>query len=257
MDLLEKRPISQDLYGLINKMKFRGNTIEILGSASLKSQQNAGDTDLYSKITGDYSPSEIYNEILRIIDVVPNTFYFVEAKLQDIDGEKIKYQKPQVLEINKRQFIRFLTKGILAFIKLDFVVRDNYLFKELSIIYNFDSRNDEHLKNLTEDYEDYKKEGQYYKALKRQFSISKLKGDKKTLLRLTRYFNGEIGKKYKTLAHLKAIKLLREKYKDTNTLELIKIALKDLGFDPEIKMLDTYIQQTDEIVNTNAKRFFH
>ena len=257
MDILELRPISQDLYGLINRMKFRGNKIDILGSASMKSQQNAGDVDLFSQIKGDFSPSDIYEEILRIIDVVPKTFYFIEAKLQDVDGEKLKYYKPQVLEMNKRQFIRFLTRGKLGFIKLDFVVRENYIFKELSIIYNFDNRDEEHLKNLLEDKEQFIKEGQYYKALKRHFSIAKLKGDKKTLLRLTRYFNSEIGKQYKTLSNLKAIKLLREKYKDPNTLELIKIALKDLGFDPEIKMLDTYIQQTDNIVNTDAKRFFH
>jgi len=257
MDIEELRPISQDLYGLVNRMKFKGNKIEIMGSASLKSQQNAGDIDLYSEINGNYSPSDIYEEILRIIDVVPNTFYFIEAKLQDIDGNKIKYFKPSVLEMNKRQFIRFLMEGTLGFIKLDFIIREKYIFKELSIIYNFDKSDSEHLKNLIEDKEQYIKEGQYYKALKRQFSISKIKGDKKTLLRLTRYFNSNVGKEYKKLSNLKAIKILREKYKDAHTLELIKIALKDLGFDPEIKMLDNNIQQIQSFVNTDAKKFIH
>ena len=58
----------------------------------------------------------------------------------------------------------------LDMIKLDYVIYINYKLIELSIIYNLKHTNDENddiVKRLKQDIKDYKKEGNYYKSLKR------------------------------------------------------------------------------------------
>jgi hypothetical protein len=87
---------------------------------------------------------------------------------------------------------------------------------------------DDRIIQITEDYKDLIHDGHYYKALKRLFSIYKLKRNYKKLVELTKFFN-ETGEKYEIVSNLKTILLLLQYYDDNMTNKKVMINLKDIG----------------------------
>jgi hypothetical protein len=194
MDILAKRELYTypDLVKkLISNIKIGQNPIVLLGSASLKSQQNFSDYDLYSKIQVK-NPQTVYNYLVDILDLVKGIadLYLTEVKLELKDGTKIR----ELLGYSK---FKDIFKDI-SFIKLDFIGKIGFDYKDISIIYDFDrdKRSDELQKSLKEDIGKFYKEGEYFKVLKRLFNLFKLQEDKKRLLELSKILNSHLGKQY-------------------------------------------------------------
>lgn len=259
MDISQKRNIPQYLYTFIKTLKYNSNPILLLGTAGLESQQYYSDFDLFSKVSNKESPDKIYNRIMKIIHKMDsfNDTYFIELKLET---SKSKKKFHTIEEINKVDFEKFHKD--LDFIKLDYVIRVNNKFIELSIIYSFKKKlddDDELFKSISNDINELKKEGNYFKSLKRIFGIynnkrvkNKLKNTTKYIY-LSKFFNSEYGKLYADTANLKAIKLLLDHYDDKETIKRVLLNLKELEVEPDLKQIDDIIRENEQEYNSKAK----
>ena len=145
----------------------------------------------------------------------------------------------------------------IKFIKIDYIVFFDYVFKDISIIYNFNNIKEDtptKIERLKADYDELVKEGDIYKSLKRLFSIYKIKKEYQKLKQLTQLFNSNIGKLYETNSNLKTIQLLKTMYNDIQTKKRIDINLKILKIDPK-ENLEKLIKANDIFLNENAKKY--
>ena len=260
MEISQRRGIPSFLVTLTNKLKYDKYPIILAGTAGLASQQYFSDYDLITIIDKNYTSNEAYQKIMEILNFSENfnDLYFIEFKLQTKKGDKLKYNS--IEEINKKEFITYFKD--VDFIKLDFVLRLNNKFIELSIIYLFTKKkmtSEEIIKSLVDDIEELKKEGNYFKALKRIFAIYNNKYIEQTLKDtekyrfLSKFFNSEFGKLYQTTANLKAIKLLLEHYDDEETIKRALLNLKDLKIEPDLSKIDEVIKSNENKYNQKAK----
>ena len=259
MDISQKREIPQHLYTFVKALKYDANPILLLGTAGLESQQYYGDFDLFTKVSNKESGDKIYDKIMKIVHKMDsfNDAYFIELKLQT-SKSKVKFHT--IEEINKVDFEKFYKD--LDFIKLDYVIRVNNKFIELSIIYSFNemfNNDEEFFKSISDDIEELKKEGNYFKSLKRIFAIYNNKRIKdklentKNYIYLSKFLNSEYGKLYMETSNLKAIKLLLEHYDDEETIKRVLLNLKELKIEPDLKQIDSIIRKNERKYNTRAK----
>ena len=246
MNISERRQIPQQIYPFIKQLRYPSTNIKLLGSSGYESQQNYSDYDLFTSVKSTSSCKKVYDNIIKIINdcKAVNDMYFISFKLETKQKKKLR----SLDSYNK--FCEYYKD--IDFIKLDYIVRVDYRFIELSIIYSFSplSNKEKFIKSIYEDIKELLKEHQYYKVLKRFFSIlvkqpKSISRDNKLIL-LTKFFNSDIGKLYAKTNSLKAIQSLLEVYKDPITLKKVKINLNDL------RMSLNDIKKNEKIYNKYA-----
>ena len=247
MNILEKRKINSYINDIVKNLTFKNNKLKLAGSASLASQRYYADYDFNCNIK-TRKQTVIYNEFKRILSYSNDKLYFIEFKIEYLDGTKLK------LNNNKIKLSMFKN---IKFIKIDYIVFFDYVFKDISIIYNFNHIKEDtptKIERLKADYSELVKEGDIYKSLKRLFSIYKIKKEYPKLKQLTQLFNSNIGKLYETNSNLKTIQLLKTMYNDIQTKKRIDINLKFLKIDPK-ENLEQLIKENDIYLNENAKKY--
>ena len=260
MEISQRRYIPQSIYNLIKILKYKSNPVMLLGTAGLASQQYYSDFDLFTQVEENQDSNQAYNKILEIIKKMDslNDAYFIEFKIQNKKGDKLKYN--MIDEFNKDDFDKFFKD--IDFIKLDFVIRLGNKFIELSIIYSFNNKkftDEEFIQSVVKDVDEQKKEGNYFKALKRVFAIYNNKSMKDKLenteryIYLSKFFNSDWGKLYSETANLKAIKLLLEHYDDEETIRRALLNLKDLKVEPDLNKIDSLIKKNETKYNKEAQ----
>tara|TARA_R110000868_G_scaffold188876_2_gene431723 strand:- start:506 stop:1303 length:798 start_codon:yes stop_codon:yes gene_type:complete len=259
-DILEKKQIPQELVKYINALRCQNEPIYFEGSASLVRNQYASDIDLQSFITGTPDLFAEFSKIQDKTDKIDN-MYFIEGKVQMRDETKVRWYK---LEDFVPQMVA--KPSLIDFIKLDYVLLLNGIFTELSIIYTIkrpeSKRNttDEILNAIKTDYNGYLKDGQYYKSMKRMFTIIKitdLEGANKVLEDMVKnLFNTNSGKIYKVNSALKAIVLFQEYYKDDQSKRMAEQVYRNLGYKDDIKNIDKHIKHNENIYNQDALDYY-
>ncbi len=257
MDIIEKKQMNDfhdKIKKIIKQLKFLNNPIEVKGSASLKSQKFFSDYDLFTDIKKKYTPKKMFEVFVNIFDDIleDEDNYFVEFKIQTKDNKKIRWNKLE--DFNFEEFEKVFNN--IDFCKIDLICRIENKFIELSCIYKISNEKltpEEYLKNLNEDINELKKEGKYYKILKRKFNIYKVEGDKKKLLELSKIFNGELGHKYQLLSNLEAMRKILDISNDDKTIKKVLINLKDNKLEPNINNIDKLIKQLNDEINNKAK----
>ena len=139
----------------------------------------------------------------------------------------------------------------ISFIKIDYIVFLDFIFKEVSIMYIFKENEmdtDDIIKKLTDDYSELIDSGENFKAMKRAFSIYKIQKDYPNMKKLTHLFNSPLGKLYEINSNLKTILLLKTMYDDPLTMKRIDINLKFLKIDPNDD-LNKIIKENDKVLN--------
>jgi hypothetical protein len=262
MDILEKQETPTILASIVSNLQYDKLKAILIGSAGLSSQLYTSDYDFMTRITDKYTPKKAFNIFNKIIQYIKKNddLFFIEVKFQDKKGLKKKLYSLDdfTYTIFKKWF-----NSKLDFIKFDFVVYlSSKVFKELSINYIFNTEKldiEDMTNSIKNDFKDQIKEGNYYKALKRGFSIIKTLDTPEStdlLKKLSKYFNSDIGKEYQRVNNLKAIKLVFEKYKgDELTDKKIETNLKDVGF-KDIDDLDEYIKDLEHDINSDAYKFY-
>ena len=258
-EICEKRVVSGDVIGIINKLKYKDEPISIQGSAKLAIQKYYSDIDLFSQINEPASDQKIYNEIRLILkrsqEERCRNLYFIELKVQNTDESKTKFNN--IKDFTRTAFLRAIEGKNLDFIKIDFVLYLANTMTELSVIYSFTEPKsvDDPLKALTDEVAEYTQEGNLFKAKKRLFSIYNIQGKTEDMVRLTRLFNSPIGALYQMNAQLKAVKLLLEHHTDDATKARAKFVLKELGVSPSAD-IDGIIKTNDDKIQQETIQFF-
>ena len=135
MDIFSTRILDPYVKSLIDELQFGNFKLEVIGSYSLQSQQNAGDIDIDTFITGrkelDYTNKEfekIINRIEKSEDI-----YFVELKIQYKNGKKIKFDPSEInkIKIPEKDF------NSIEYVKIDLIVNLNGIFQDMSVNYWF------------------------------------------------------------------------------------------------------------------------
>ena len=258
MNILEQkqfRNFDPKIQKLIMQLKIFDYPIVVNGSSSLMSQKYFSDYDLFCNITKKETPQELFNEFLKIFKEImkdPNT-YFMEFKIQTKDGDKIRWYDLDSFNFN--EFYRIYDN--IDFCKIDLITKINYQFFEVSCIYQLSQeplKKNNYVKMLKDDIKDLIKDGQYYKALKRKFNIYVAQNNNNKLIELTKIFNSHLGEKYQMKSNLEALKKLLEKTDDDNTIKKIIINLKALHIEPNIKKIDSMINELSNEINNEAKK---
>jgi hypothetical protein len=258
MDILARREPPQELLKFISKLTWKPNKMMLLGSASLESQKYYADFDLVSYITKNRDKP--FTTLYKILSKTTKTkgMYFIEGKIQVSDKNKKRFYKLD--DLKEEMF-----EKTFQFIKLDYVIKINTLFYELSINYTFESSStkEEIIKAIEKEEKELISDGEFYKGLKRRFSVAKLKKDKPTMVRLTKLFNSPTGEMYKDVAIMKAIKsAIDTGYKEPLDIKQYAISLKDLGSPillknlPEIlEYIETSSFEKMEEINQEADKY--
>ena len=247
MNILEKRKLKTELYDIIKNVEVFDTKLKLAGSASLRSMMYYSDYDFNCKIRVR-KQTPIYNEFKRILSFSNDKLYFIEFKIEYIDGTKIKLNNVNDIKLN-------MFKNI-SFIKIDYIVFLDFIFKEVSIMYIFkenDMDTDDIIKKLTDGYSELIDNGENFKAMKRAFSIYKIQKDYPNMKKLTSLFNSTLGKLYEINSNLKTILLLKTKYDDQLTMKRIDINLKFLKIDPNDD-LNKIIKENDKVLNNITDR---
>ena len=246
MNILEKRKINSQINDIVKKLTFKNHKIKLAGSASLASQKYFSDYDFNCRVLRKYKQTTIYDEFKKILEYTDDRLYFMEFKVQYMGDTKIK--------IYNKMIKRAMFKNI-DYVKIDYILWFEYQFKEVSVIYSFYNVR-KTVFDIKKDYDELVREGNYYKALKRLFSMKKLEmaSGSGSVLRLTTFFNSDMGKLYELNSNLKTIQLLKTMYDDIPTQKRIEINLKYLKIDPHSNIEDM-IKKNDEKLNNAAEKY--
>ena len=232
MDITQKRQISEEQRIFVNAVRWdEGTPIELLGTGSQQAQLYPSDIDLFSAVknVNVKDVSEMYRHMKDVFNRAEDAgdMFFVEFKLQNVDGSKQKWFDT---DFSESEFVAAATN--VDFLKVDYVIfiRGMNLFTELSSIYSFSPMPAVRtlVQKIGVDFAHYFQEGKVYKSLKRMYSIYKLQGNKEKLVRLSTLFNSKTGFKYSLSSNLKAIELLLEHHDDYSIQNLVKANLKNL-----------------------------
>ena len=120
MNILEKRKIQSDLYDIVKNLEIFQIALNLVGSASIASQLHYSDYDFNCKIRAR-KQTPIFHEFKRILSFSNDKLYFIEFKIEYIDGTKIKLNNVNDIKLN-------MFKNI-SFIKIDYIVFLDFVFK--------------------------------------------------------------------------------------------------------------------------------
>jgi hypothetical protein len=274
MNITDKKPkyTYDDLVKfIITHFQIGRNPLELVGSSSLQSQKYPSDFDLITSVSNKTNSETFFNNInswTEIIDENPN-LYFIELKIQTKKGEKFRYFNYD-LPINYSDFktkyknvasrkagpVPSPSGGELDFIKLDLIAYIDNIFKDVSIIYSFGEppTTIQKLKKLNEDMEQFKKENNWFKVLKRLFVYYSIKDNKRITLYLNEIFNSKLGELYAIINNIKTIEILMEYYDSPDIETKVLLNLKEIGLYKDRDNLGKIKQDYEEILNKNSKK---
>jgi len=222
---------------IIGKLMTLNSKINIVGSANVKRNLYYSDYDLFQKVKGK-SEQLIYNHFKAVFNIIKSSSNVVisDFKLgEDDKGDALRWDYSDIMKGNNNGVSFSEALKMESIIKLDIIVYMNGRFIEISEVYNvyLDGKSnmnyskDEVLKDITEDYKDLVNDGNYFKALKRMYSIIELNNMNDPRLNiLIDYFNQPIGLLYRCKSDLETINIILHYNKFT--LEQIKESLQYL-----------------------------
>jgi len=214
--------------------------LELKGSAGLASQQYFSDYDFFSYVPLSKRKTSIFNTIRKKLDDIG--VFPIETKVETPSGKTRYYTDDSITSVKDATLI-----------KIDMVVYLNFAFTEVSCIYSFTKEaptKDEFLQQLTSEIKELEQEGNYYKVLKRMFSIYKIKGETDKLVALTRYFNGPDGLVYQRISNYDAVQLVKQYYSNPALDAQLDSNLREIGIiTPQER------QKLFKKLNKNAKKY--
>lgn len=241
-----------------------GKNIRVIGSASLRRIQYAGDYDA-NEVTDEHISviAGQLGEVIRRLKKIP-LLVIGDIKLGEKDGEPIRWTPG---EIEKGDGLEeALRTGGRA--KIDtMAVVESGRYVEIGCVYLYGRETkppDEKdlQRDLEIDMEEQVKDKNYWKALKRLFSIARLTGEMKRIERLTEIFNGDMGRLYSIISDIKVIEYLldnttlsaAQKKVLEKEIEGFKYRISNIWDTPEfIKAEPGFIKTIDKAADAPAK----
>lgn len=259
---------------ILSYFKYPKSEINIIGSFSDDVLNYYSDIDIQNDVT---YINKSYNLLLyffrRIFNKsLENGIYITDFKAGfynsyvirwNIDDLNLGYK--QISDNHRVYFVDvFKQKSI---IKIDFIVSLNSVYTECSVNYYFFIKKDnfstqpETIQTLSiafyQDYNRYKKEGNYYKACKRLFDFFTSVKDKVNKNRIVKFLNSETGHYSFILSHLNNILTLIE-LNENIPFKTLKASMKKLLDDTEYRNQARRTHTHEDIIlliNTINKNF--
>jgi hypothetical protein len=258
-----KYPTSEE-YPLVKAFSLNDRKPRLIGTAGLKSQLYTGDYDFTMDISE--LPRDVVftgmNDVVNNIASNPD-IYFVEMKIQSNAGKKERIYRGAEFS---HTFFGKIPFDDIDFIKVDTVFRKEVSneFFDASCMYSLgddleagENADEERLKELEQDFGEMVSEGKYWKALKRLFSMMRIKNEEpETAIQLVKLFNSETGKLYQITSQLKAVQTLKWELDKTLKLRVSTFLQAKLGMKGSITRarIDNVIKNNEKIINKTAQR---
>ena len=257
-----KYPTSEE-YPLVKAFSLNDRKPRLIGTAGLKSQLYTGDYDFTMDIS-DLPRDAVFSGLSDVVSRIASdeNMYFVEMKIQSNSGKKERIYRGA--EYSHTFFSRIPFDDI-DFIKVDVVFRKEASneFFDASCMYGMgkeetgENADDERLKELEQDFGELVSEGKYWKALKRLFSMMRIRNEEpETSIQLVKLFNSEAGKMYQITSQLKAVQTLKWELDKTLKLRVSTFLQAKLGMKGSITRarIDNVIKNNEKIINKTAQR---
>jgi len=268
----------------IAKIMSLESKVNIVGSAKIKRSIYYSDYDSFSTIKGK-NENMIYNHFKSVFEIIKNSenTIITDFKMGEFRGKPLRwdYEAIKRRENNGITFEQALKQK--SMIKMDVVTLLNGRFIEITEVYNiyidgesnFDYSKENVRKELTDDMLKQIKDGNYMKALKRNYSLLNLDNKNKALReKLIDYFNSPIGLLNRSKSDLETMLTVIQSPKFDideirNSLQLLKEQISAFPVEnnlEEISKLKTkqnmkvpiykQILRLKEFINKNAENMF-
>jgi len=201
----------------------KGDETMILGSMALRSQQYAGDYDAYEVVKG-MTPSEAATRFKQIVKTLGGrtNVYIMDMKIGQVDDEPLRWTVAEVAAGKKAGMSLEDAIQSRGRFKLDVIgLVGNNRYTDFSIIYELHHKGEiitEETKDvgtsLKEAIAEEKADGNYFKVLKRKFSLAKFKNQTSVLKKLTPILNSDLGRLYQVSSDINTLLELLEEHKD-------------------------------------------
>lgn len=258
-----KYPTSEE-YPLVKAFSLNDRKPRLIGTAGLKSQLYTGDYDFTMDIS-ELPRDVVFTGMNDVVNSIANNpdMYFVEMKIQSNAGKKERIYRGAEFS---HTFFGKIPFDDIDFIKVDVVFRKEASneFFDASCMYSLgdaleagENADEERLKELEQDFGELVSEGRYWKALKRLFSMMRIKNEEpETAIQLVKLFNSETGKLYQTTSQLKAVQTLKWELDKTLKLRVSTFLQAKLGMKGSITRarIDNVIKNNEKIINKTAQR---
>ena len=228
--------------------------VNMVGSASIKKAIYYGDYDLFERVEG-HSKSSVYAHFKSLFYHVNKLPKIVITDFK-IGDKRWSYDDIMSKEKDGMSFDDALNvKGI---IKLDIIALINSRFYEITEVYqmcfngkcNIDYKKDEIIKDLVDEYKLKTNEGNYMKALKKMYSIIKIKNINDPKLDvLLNYFNSPIGLLYRNKSELETLLIVLDN--DKFTLDDVRMSLESIKEQVSAFPVPNYLE---EIIKKKTKK---
>lgn len=247
---------------IISFLSFTGK-YSIIGSAVDKNLKYSADVDAqeYIELKGD--PDKIRERIYELFkkkfkDAYKNpNMFIIDFKLGVLEHNMPIRWDLEKMENEKDLFIESLKQK--SVIKIDMIYYDSkqVLFKEYSVNYYFlinekssypFIRDKDMTQEFIQEYFKYMKAGNYFKALKRLYSLMKIEKITKGRRKLINFLNSDTGLLYQKKSSLETIELLLENNFRKPNMKIVEKALKKID---ESRSPD----QLQKIINEESLKF--
>ena len=258
-----KYPTSEE-YPLVKAFTVNDRRPRLIGTAGLKSQLYTGDYD-FTMDLNDLPRDVVFTGLNDVVNNIASNpdIYFVEMKIQSNSGKKERIYRGAEFS---HTFFGKIPFDDIDFIKVDTVFRKEASneFFDASCMYSLgdvveagEDADDERLKELEQDFGELIGEGKYWKALKRLFSMMRIRNEEpETSIQLVKLFNSEAGKLYQLTSQLKAVQTLKWELDKTLKLRVSTFLQAKLGMKGSITRarIDNVIKNNEKIINKTAQR---
>jgi hypothetical protein len=262
MSVYDKKYPTKAMGPIIKAFKWDTNPFQLVGTGGLAVMSYPADIDGLVQVK-TFTPRSAYNNTKAVMDRIQKEpdLFFVELKLQNKDGTKLKFFSPE--EFTKEAFYRFFDPEQIDMIKFDCVmIFEGSHFKEVSCIYflsNTELDMNKYQKTLFDDGVHYFEDGKPYKYLKRIFMANKIAEvpNMKVLNDIADFFNSGIGRIYAIQNEMDAATIFYKKYNtfpfDKTRIHnfLISVGLRDM--DPT--MLPMVSADYNKLIQSEALKF--
>jgi len=241
----------QDIFKLVSI----SDKVRIEGSSNINKLIFYGDIDLLD-ITKNKTSKDIlkhfifvFKEIKKLEDVIITDF-----KCGKKNGVALRWSINDLLKGHNKNVSFNDALHMESTIKLDVVANLDGRFLEITTMYDFGNNyveisDNEFINNLISDYKEQMRNKNYFKALKRQFLIMKVKKEKQKLINLfIDYFNQPVGLLYRLKSDLETTLLVINKFPIAdvkNNLDYIKEQIS--SFDITNYLIDIQKKRKTEI----------
>jgi hypothetical protein len=240
--VIDKKIFIAELEPLRKALTYNDTMPILVGSSIFINQPNFSDYDMISNIS-KYDIvmfKNVFNKLKKLKDV-----FLIEIKIQYLDGIKIRFQKYDEFQIKDFDNIDY--------IKIDLVVNIKKTLKELSCIYTTNNKKTS-IVDLQKDMNELIKEGNHFKAMKRQYNIFRVERKYKMMVLLNEsLFNNEYGELYVVMSILEAVVLLNDRYPNSKRVgQLISKQLKRINNNINLSNISIYINNINQKINIYA-----